>query len=314
MDELKSILAVASRSATDGALLEKAVRLAVGCGAHIHLFYSDARSGGALGQEKEPAKAQQAWDERVSDDREYLDALIARLRVPGVRITSHATCDQPLNEAILREVARMQPDLVMKSPAGSHPLRLFTLDLNDWRLARKCPSALMLVHEAPWPVAPRFGALVNVSERAVARLPAEVLHACEYLSLGSGAAVDAVYCESGDDPDEVADRAASFDRLTREFHIPAGHVFTLRGDPDLQLPEFVSKKRYDVLVLGAPTHRHGLGALAGGLSSKLIDAADSDLLLVRLPVRSTGEQLAHHCEQLVGLDGFAGDADELVHG
>ena len=208
----------------------------------------------------------------------------------------------------------MRPDLVMKFPAGSHPLRLFTLDLNDWRLARKCPSALMLVRAAPWPASPRFGALVNVSERAITRLPAEVLHTCEYLSLGSGGTVDAVYCESGDDPDEVADRGAAFERLTREFHIPVGQVFTLHGDPDSQLPEFISKKRYDVLVLGAPTHRHGLGALAGGLSSKLFDSADSDLLLVRLPLRSTGEQLPHHGEQLIGLDGFTGDADELVHG
>ena len=314
MDELKSILVVASRSPSDSALLEKAVRLARSGGARIHLFFCDARSGAALGQEKETAKAEQAWQERVSDDLEYLDALIARFRLPGVTITSHTTCDQPLNEAILREVARMQPDLVMKVPAGSHPLRLFTLDFNDWRLARNCPSALMLVHAPPWPLVPRFGALVNVSERGIARLPAAVLHACEYLSLGCGGTVDVVYCESGDDTDQVGDRAAALERLTREFHIPAGRVFALRGDPDSQLPEFASKQRYDVLALGAPTHRSGLVALAGGLRSKLVDAADSDLLLIRLPARSTGEQLPHHGQQLVGLDGLAGDTDELVHG
>jgi universal stress protein E len=307
MDELKSILAVASRSPSDSALLEKALRLARSTGAQIHLFYCDARTGAALGQEQETAKAEQAWQERVNDDLQYLDALIARFRVPGVPITPHATCEQPRNAAILKQVASMQPDLVMKVPSGSHPLRLFTLDFNDWRLARSCPSALMLVHETPWPLMPRLGALVNVSERAIARLPAAVLHTCEYLSLGCGAAVDVAYCESGDDPDVVAERAASLERLTQEFHIPAGRVFALRGDPDSQLPAFVSKQSYDVLAIGAPSHRHGPGALAGGLSSKLIDAADSDLLLVRLPARSTGEQL-------IGLDGFAGDADELVHG
>jgi nucleotide-binding universal stress UspA family protein len=141
-----------------------------------------------------------------------------------------------------------------------------------------------------------------------------VLHACEYLTLGCGGAVDVTYCEPGNDPDEVADRAASLERLIQEFHIPAAQVFALRGDPDSQLPEFVSKQRYDVLALGAPTHRHGLGALAGGLSSKLIDSADSDLFLVRLPDQSAGEQLPHHGQQLIGLDGFTGDADELIHG
>ena len=80
MDELKSILVVAGRSSSDGALLEKAVRLARGCGARIHLFYCDARSGGVLGQEKETAKAEQAWQDRTHDDLEYLDALLARAR------------------------------------------------------------------------------------------------------------------------------------------------------------------------------------------------------------------------------------------
>jgi len=314
MDELKTILVVATRSASDSALLEKALRLARGCGARIHLFYCDARSGAVLGQEKETAKAEQGWQERVNDDVEYLDALIARLRAPGISITSHATCDQPFGEAILREAARMRPDLVMKIPAGSHPLRLFTLDSSDWRLARNCPSAVMLVHATPWPLAPRFGALVNVSERAIARLPAAVLHACEYLSLGCDGTVEVAYCESGHNPQEMTDRAAALERLTQEFHIPAGRIFALQGEADCVLPEFASKQCYDVLALGAPTHRRGLVALAGGLSSKLIDAADSDLLLVRLPAPSTGEQLPHHGEQLIGLDGFAGDPDELVHG
>jgi len=314
MDELKSILVVANRSVSDGALLEKALRLARSNGARVHVFYCDARSGAALGQQKETTKAEQAWQERINDDLEYLNALIARCQAPGIAITPHATCDQPLKEAILREVVRMQPDLVMKVPSGCHPLRLFTLDFNDWRLARNCPSALMLVRATPWPAVPRFGALVNVSERAITRLPAAVLHASEYLSLGCGATVDVAYCEPGNDPDEIADHAASLQRLIEEFHIPPAHVFTLRGDPDSQLPQFVSKQHYDVLALGAPTHRHGLGALAGGLSSKLIDAADSDLLLVRLPARSADQQFPHHGQQLIGLDGFTGDADELVHG
>jgi nucleotide-binding universal stress UspA family protein len=314
MDELKSILVVASRSPSDSALLAKALRLARSSRARIHVFYCDARSGAALGQEKETAKADEGWQERVKDDVEYLDALIAGCRAPGVSLTSHATCDQPLGEAILIEIARMRPDLVMKIPAGSHPLRLFTLDSSDWRLARNCPSTLMLVHATAWPQVPRFGALVNVSERAIARLPAAVLHACEYLSLGCGGTVEVAYCEPGHNSQEVTDRAAALERLTREFHIPAERIVSLRGEPDCVLPEFASRQRYDVLALGAPSHRRGLVALAGGLSSKLIDAADSDLLLVRSPPQSTGEQLAHHGQQLIGLDGFAGDADELVHG
>jgi len=49
--------------------------------------------------------------------------------------------------------------------------------------------------------------------------------------------------------------------------------------------------------LGAPTHRRGLVALAGGLSSKLVDATDSDLLLVRLPEHNSVDvPRTHECE------------------
>src|SRR3954467_3355068 len=128
VEELNSILVVASRTPSDHALLGKALRLARGCRAKIHLFYCDARSGASLGREQETAKAEQGWQERFGDDVEYLNALIARFRAPGISITRHALYGQSSSEAILQEVARIEPDLVMKVPAGSHPLRLFNLD------------------------------------------------------------------------------------------------------------------------------------------------------------------------------------------
>jgi nucleotide-binding universal stress UspA family protein len=294
MDELRTILVVVSRSSSDGGVLAKALRLAGGGGARIDLFYCDTHSGAVLRQEKETAKAEQAWQDRHTDDLEYLEALIGRFRPSRTPITPQAVCDQPLSEAILRKIRQSQPDLVMKAPSGSHPLRLFTLDSNDWQLARKCPTALMLVHPTPWPAVPRFGALVNVSERAIPRLAAAVVHACEYLSLGCGGTFDVAYCEPGGHSEGADDRAEAFNRLTREYHIPSQRVLSLIGDPDSELPALVAKQRYDVLALGAPTHRTGVVALVGGLSSKLVDAADSDLLLVRMPGRSAGEQLAHH--------------------
>ena len=300
MEELRSILVVAARSPSDHALLGKALRLARGCGAKIHLFYCDARSGASLGTEQETARAEHGWQERFDDDVKYLDALIARCRAPGISITRHACYGQSSSEAILQEVARIEPDLVMKVPAGSHPLRLFNLDSNDWRLARNCPATLMLVHGRVWPHELRFGALVNVSEHAIPRLSAAVLHACEYLSLGCGGPVEVIYCESGHDAEEISDRGSALTRLTNEYHIPPDRVIALRGDPDSELSALVAQKRYDVLALGAPTHRRGLVALAGGLSSKLVDATDSDLLLVRLPEHNSVHAPRTHEREMPG--------------
>ncbi len=283
MDELKSILVVANRTSSDPGLLEKAARLARGCGARIYLFYIDVHAGGTLGLEKEPERAERLWQQHMDDHLTYLEALIAGLPARPVAMTAHVRCARPLSDAILATVAELQPQLIMKAPEGAHPLRLLTVSSNDWRLARRCPAALLLVAGQPWSPVPRFGALINVSAAAIARLPAAVLHACEYLALGCGGQVEAAYCESGHEPDEVAEGAAAFHSLVREFHLPADRVFALEGDPDSQLPAFAARQRYDVVAMGAPSHRHGLVALAGGLGSKLVDAVDCDLLLVRLP-------------------------------
>jgi universal stress protein E len=284
MDELNSILVVASRMPSDLPLLEKAVRFARSAGARIQLFYCDVHSGRPLGLESETGKAEQAWCDRVGDHVRYLEALTARVHARGVSVIPEADCDRSLSDAILRKVGQYHPDLVMKTPAGSHPLRLFTLDFNDWRLARNCPVTLMLVRGLMWAPAPRFGALVNVSEKAIRQLPGAILHACEYLSLGCEGEVEVTYCEDSGDPESAADRAAALERLTCEHHIPVARIHILHGDPDSLLPDFVAKQAYDVLVLGAPSHRRGLAAMAGGLNSKLVDAVDSDLLLVRQPV------------------------------
>jgi universal stress protein E len=281
MEQLTSILVVASRAKSDYSLLEKAIHVARGGGAQIHLFYCDVVVGSALCRETETFKAEQAWHDCIEDHLGYLGALRAQFHCPDIQISLDATCGKPLSDAILSKVEQVRPDLVMKTPSGSHPLRLFALDFNDWRLTRSCPATLMLVHGQPWRPVAQFAALVNVSEEGIPRLPEAIVHTCEYLALTCGAEMEVAYCEASTDPDETAERAATFGRLTQEYHVHPGRVCSLKGKPDSVLPDLIAAKRYDVVVIGALTHRTGLAAFAGALSSKLMDAADCDFILVR---------------------------------
>jgi universal stress protein E len=300
MEQLTSILVVASRSASDYPLLQKAIHLARSSGAQILLFYCDVIAGDALRRERETAKAEQAWHECIDDHLGYLDALRSRFQSSNIhiQISLDATCDKTLSHAILRKVAEVRPDLVMKTPAGSHPLRLFTLDFTDWRLARSCPATLMLVHGHPWQPAPRFGALVNVSEEGIPRLPEAIVRTSEYLALGCSGQVEVVYCEASEDPDEKAERAIALERLTHEYHIHPRRVCAVKGNPDSVLPEIIAQKRYDVVALGALTHRKGLAALAGALTSRLVDAAESDFILVRPQEQSSNPRGRPDCGEM----------------
>jgi nucleotide-binding universal stress UspA family protein len=57
-------------------------------------------------------------------------------------------------------------------------------------------------------------------------------------------------------------------------------VHVVMGDPVRSIPEFVAQQRYELLVLGALTHRKTMTALVGTLTGRLIESVKCDLLLV----------------------------------
>jgi universal stress protein E len=184
MDKLTSILVVTNRINADGTLLAKAVLLARRVGARIHLFHCDAELANVLRHSYDTQETEKAWQASVSDHRCYLEALRASMHAPDLDISLDAACDGPLYEAIIKKVLQVRPDLVMKNPSGTHPLRRFALDSNDWQLMRACPVTLMLVRGKIWAEPPRFAALVDVSVQETPHLAQTIVHTSEYFALG----------------------------------------------------------------------------------------------------------------------------------
>jgi universal stress protein E len=281
MDKLTSILVVANRSNADRTLLAKAVLLARSVGARIHLFHCDAELAHALRHSYDTQDAETGWQAGVADSRSYLDALRAWAQAPDLDISIEAACDSPLYEGIVKECLAIRPDLIMKSPSGSHPLRRITLDSNDWQLMRACPVTLMLVRGTNWRKPPRFAALVDVSAQETPHLAEAIVHTSEYFALGCRGELDVVYSERDDAGMERTERAAALGRLAQEYRIGPEHVHLLSGEPDATLPDFAVNQCYDAVVLGALTHRKGLAALVGTLTGRLVDALDCDFILVK---------------------------------
>jgi universal stress protein E len=281
MDKLTSILVVTNRSNADEALLAKAVLLARRVGARIHLFHCDAELAHVLRHSYDTQDTEKAWQASVSDHRSCLEALRASMHAPDLDISLDAVCDSPLYEGIIKKVLEVRPDLVMKSPTGTHPLRRFALDSNDWQLMRACPATLMLVRGKIWAEPPRFAALVDLSVQETPHLAQTIVHTSEYFSLGCHGELDVVYSERDEGGPECTERASALDRLAREYRIGAGHIHVLSGDPDVTLPDFAAEQRYDALVLGALTHHKGIAALVGTLTGRLVDVLDCDFILVK---------------------------------
>jgi len=281
VEKLTSILVVASRTDSDRALLEKAVHLARSIGAQINLFSCDANLARVLRHSYAGEETEKAWHICMEEHLAYLRSLRTAARAPDIQICVDAACRSPLHEGIIDKIKEVSPDLVMKCPSGTHPLRRFAFDANDWQLMRECPVTLMLVRSRPWRPTPKFAALVSVDEESTARLAETIIHTSEYFSLGCHGELDVVYSENSEDAQERKNHAIGLERITREYRIGAKQVHVLNGNPEETLPEFVARNQYDALILGALTHRKGLAAVAGTLTSKLVDALDCDFILVK---------------------------------
>jgi universal stress protein E len=304
MEKLTSILVVASRTATDPMLLEKAVSLARSVGAQIHLFSCDADLARRLRHSYPTEEAEKAWNICLAEHLTYLRRLQAQISAPGVRISADATCHSPLHEGIIAKIREISPDLVMKAPAGEHPLRRLAFDSSDWKLAKVCPTTLMLIRSHRWRTVPRFAALVDVSEEGTTDFAQTIVHTSEYFALGCQGELDVIYSAGSADSREQTERLDSLERLAREYHVAPGHVHVLNGNPNEALPDFVAQRNFDAIALGARTHRSAIASLHGTLTSRIADQVDCDLILVpsnnQLRRAEEDSSIAHDCA--IGAD------------
>jgi universal stress protein E len=283
-EALSSILVVAEGEPEDAGVLSKAGKLAGHGGAHIELFRCESELEYSLRHAYESSGADRARRDAVSAARNYLESLRVSVGLGAERVSTDAACDSPLCEGVLHKVLQSHPDMVVKSARDEGGRRRFIVDPNDWQLIRTCPVPLMLTSGRAWAVPPRFAAAVDVSEEETPRLTRAILQTCRALVQGCQGALDLLYCEpSGAEPEVAARHAATLYSLAEEFQVSADRVHMLTGDFAMALPEFAGAQSYDVLALGALTHKRSLAAPVGTLTGRLIDSLDCDFLLVKAP-------------------------------
>jgi len=281
MEKVASILMVVDRESEGRQVLNKAIVLARHFGAALELFLCDSEHAYILRHAYNAEGVDRARRACLEDARTYLESLRRSVQADDIRITTHAACESPLYQAIVQRVLETSPDLVIKNAAGGQSSSRCVLDANDWQLARTCPVPLMLTRGRPWQPRPRFAAAVDVSEQETAGMARAILQTSDWLATGCQAELEVLYSERGGDEGDKTARASELLRTAGEFHVDARHVHVLEGEPEQTLPQFAISRGYDVLVLGALSHRKGLSPLVGTLTSRLVDAIDCDFVLVK---------------------------------
>jgi len=282
MSKPSSILAVAQRGRSDTVLLSKAAALARGFGFGLELFLCESEQAYALKHSYVPNGRGTGVSDCVARAREYLLEQ-RKLIDPAVgRVGIDAVCDSPLYEAIVTKVTRSRPDLVMKAAGGVEQLSHSAFDENDWQLMRACPATLALVQGRHWRKRLRIAAAVDVSEEETEGLAASIVRIARRLALATGGELDLIYVEhQSAEHAESGAHAGRLRDLAHQADLDEHHAHILAGPAERELPEFAVGRDYDVLALGALTHRKVAVQLVGNLTATLVEALDSDFLLIK---------------------------------
>ena len=282
MSKPSSILVVVERARDASVLIKKALVLAGQFGARVELFLCEAQQAYELGRAYDREGIEEARAESIARARNYLCDLKAGAAAANIEITIDAVCESPLYEAVVRKVLRSTPDLVVKGLPAEHAGQRRTADPNDWQLMRTCPATLLLTRRKAWHEPPRLAAAVDVSEQETPSLPQDIMQAASMLVLPWRASLDVLYGESGtSDAAAVPSHAQKLRNLCDASGVTPDHIHVLDGPPEESLAPFAQERDFDVLVLGALTHRPAGTALVGTLTSKLLDALDCDFVLVK---------------------------------
>jgi hypothetical protein len=271
MDKLRSLLAVVDRVEHDVAVLDKAVFLARHFGATVELMLGDSTQACAFAN------------------------LCAAKKYDEVTLFSMFRGTEPMQDIILRRVLTARPDLVVKASAGSHPLRRWTRDDNDWPLAHECPVPLLLVRERPWTEPLHFAAAVDVADREAESATRAILQAGSFLTLATRGHLDVLYSERerADEARRIA-LAGKVAKLLREVHVGPERLQTFEGTPEVTLSPLLAARGYDVVLLSAVPHRDGIAASWSSLTSQLADVTPGDVLLVPCGALATPTGIESH--------------------
>jgi universal stress protein E len=273
---------IASRRASDRVLLQRAVLLARRMGAQLHLFYCESELPRTL--PRQPNRlAELSWAACLADHLDYLRTLQKAAAAPDLQISVDAACSASLHAAVVRKIAEVRPALVLKSPAGSHPLRYLHLGHNDRDLLQRCPATLMLVRPRVWPEQPHLAALVDLHDRRSVMLSRTIVAVAAQLAEVSGGQLSLVYSEQSSEDGRALEREQLLRDLALDVGVEMENAHLLSGDPHKSLRSFLDAGRFDAIVMGATTHRWGVAAVTGTLTSRLVDTYDGDVVLVHDP-------------------------------
>ncbi len=209
------------------------------------------------------------------EGEQYLEALRQTMMSPGVEIGSEVIRAPSLAAGLAQKLHYTHAQIVVKAGRVTPSL----VGPFEWQLLGRCAAPLLLTTGRPWRATPRFGAALDLGERAPGT-PGNVVGLSEALARHCNAELDYLYAAPARGSDG---RAASEAHRRLCALLPAGSPGVGRlqycsGEPAGVLPRLVAGRDYDLLAVGAGSS--SCLADCGHVTAALLRASAGDVLLV----------------------------------
>jgi len=211
--------------------------------------------------------------------------------------------DYPAHEAIVREVHRSKPDLLVTDSHRRGRLARLLLSNTDWELIRACPCPLWFVRSAALPK--RLQVLVAVDPRHSHAKPARlddrlletagaligtlggrlaVVHAYEAAAGATSGMLMEPKRQTGSSArahEFIADTTRAVGRIAKRHGVDAADCVVQEGATRDVIAATVRRRSADLLVMGAVSRSQLARPVIGSTAEVVIDHVDCDILIVK---------------------------------
>jgi universal stress protein E len=280
--------------------LRKAAEIARRSGARLTLFNAfmvpQPVPEVALSSHKEILSA------AIRQRRERLRTLAAGARL-GKRVDCVVRWDYPVHEAIVREVLRTRPDVLLTDSHRHGRLARWVLANTDWELIRSCPCPLWFVRSPELPRAPSVVVAIDPrhTHAKPTRLDDRLLTTARSLTETLGGRISLVHAYDVPAtmspgmllepvrlplPPErerafVASMQKDVGRLAQRHDIAARDCHIEAGPPSDVIARIARRRKAHVLVMGAVSRSQLARPIIGNTAERVIDHVDCDVFVVK---------------------------------
>lgn len=272
MQSIRSILVVIEPDRPDNLALKRAHLIAGATGAQLHLLICTADPIPEL----------------------LIDDLRSELAQDGIDASVEQDWFQSVHQTVIKAQQTRNCDLVIKQHLPDNPLKKALLTPDDWKLLRYCPSPVLMVKTArPWAGGVILAAVdAGNSDGEHKALHYELVqHGYGIASLARGhlhvitaypspmlSAANPVYQLRESIQARYREQCQAFQD---EFGVDDHHLHIAEGPADVLIPHTAHHLDAVVTIIGTVARTGLSGALIGNTAEAVLDALESDVLVLK---------------------------------